>query len=118
MSDRIKGKIEVFSFVLDVLDGMRKNRHARSCGEIVDMIERYVNTKLHVVASGEFHAGVTEGVQHFRTYFVPREDVINDDSVRYVYNGIEEKYEELLRLLEPTGPKMTLAEQWEANERR
>ncbi len=117
MSDRIKGKIEVFSFVLEILDGMRKNRHARSCGEIVDMIERYVNTHLHIVASGAYHEGVTEGVQHFRTYFVPCEDVINDDSVRYVYNGVEEKYEELLRLLEPAKPKKTLAELWIENEK-
>lgn len=118
MSDRIKGKIEVFSFVLDVLEGMRKNRQARSCGEIVDILIRYVNTKLHAVTSGEFNAGVTDGVQHFRAYFVPREDVINDDSVRYVYNAVEEKYEELLRVLEPAEPKMTLAELWVANERR
>jgi hypothetical protein len=111
-NDRIKGKADVFSFVMDVLEGMRKNHQERTCGEIVDMIERYVNTPLRTPASAEYHAGVAEGVQHFRGYFVPREDTINGDALRYVYKAVEERWEELFRQLPPTGPKMTLGERW------
>lgn len=135
-NDRIKGKADVFSFVLDVLEGMRKNQQERSCGEIVDMIERYVNTPLRAPTSNAYHAGVAEGVQYFREYFgkvhadmdlgltsstagtfTPREDKITDDALRYVYNAVEEHWEELFRQLPATGPKMTLGERWAADER-
>jgi hypothetical protein len=95
--DYIKGQADIFSFVLDVLEGMRKNCQERTCGEIVDIIERYVNTPLRVPASAAYHAGVAAAVQHFRGYFIPREDKINCDGVRYIHNAVEERWETYIR---------------------
>lgn len=110
----IKGKADIFSFVMDVLDGIRKNMQPVTCAEIMERIERYVATPLRVPASAEYHAGVADAVTHFRGYFVPREDVINTDAVKYVYNAVEERWEELFRQLDTVGPKMTLGELWAA----
>jgi hypothetical protein len=103
--DFIKGKADIFSFVMGVLDGIRKNGQRATCGEIMDRIESYVNTPLRdpYRASADYHAGVTDAVRHFREYFVPREDVIDSDSVKYIYNAVEEYWEELFRQLYPSG---------------
>lgn len=106
----IKGKADIFSFVMDVLDGVRKNMHTVTCGEIMERIERYVATPLRVPASADYHAGVADAMTHFRGYFVPREDVINSDAIKYVYNAVEERWEELFRQLDAVGPKITLGE--------
>ena len=114
--DFIKGKADIFSFVMEVLDGIRKNGHRVTCGEIVDRIERYIAAPLLERPSADYYAGVADAMTHFRGYFVPREDVINSDAVKYIYNAVEERWEELYRQLESSGPKMTLAEMW-ASER-
>lgn len=116
-NDRIKGKADVFSFVLDALEGMRKNRQERTGGEIMDMIERYVNTPVRVPASNAYHAGVAEGVQHFCSYFVQREENITSDALHHIHNAVEEQWEELFRQLPSAGSTMTLAEMWIANEK-
>ena len=112
---RLAGKADIFSFVMDVMEGIHKNGQRVTCGEIVDRIERYVNTPLRDPASAEYHAGVSDAVAHFRGYFVPREDVIDSDAARYVYKAVEERWEELYRQLDAAGavgPKMTLGELW------
>ena len=112
--DFIKGKADIFSFVLEVLEGIGKHGPALTCGEIVDRIERFAATPLRDPAgvSADYNAGVRDGVRHFREYFVPREDRIDSDAIKYIYNAVEERWEDLFRQLEPTGPKMTLGELW------
>ena len=112
--DFIKGKADIFSFVIEVLDGIRKNGQRVTCGEIVDRIERFY--KSGTAPSPQYQAGAEDAVRHFRGYFIPREDVIDSDVVKYIYNAVEERWEELYRQLEASGPKMTLAELW-ASER-
>jgi hypothetical protein len=97
--DRIKGKTDIFSFVLEVLDGIRRNGRAVTCGEIVDRIERFVTVRSP--ANADYNAGVAEGVQHFREYYVPREDVIDSEKARHIYNAVEERFEQLWRQLPP-----------------
>ena len=106
--DYIKGKADIFSFVLEILNGIRKNKQLLSCGEIVDRIEHYVNIPLRDKASTDYNAGVREAMSHFRRYFLPRENIILSDAIRHIYNAVEEQFEMLLRLLDDTGPKMTL----------
>jgi len=110
--DFIKGKADIFSFVMEVLDGIRKSGQRLTCAEIVTRIEHLVNTPLRDPhkASNDYHAGVMNALQHFKRYFVPRDDIIDVDSVKYIYNAVEERWEELYRQLEANGPKMTLAE--------
>jgi hypothetical protein len=107
--DYIKGKADIFSFVLEILSGVRV---PLTCGEIVDRVERYVNTPIRNPASvtADYHAGVMEAMTHFRGYFVPQENIINPDAVKHIYNAVEERFEELWRLLDTDGPKMTLGE--------
>lgn len=102
--DYIKGKADIFSFVLEVLSGVRV---PLTCVEIVDRVERYVNTPIRNPSSvtADYHAGVMEAMTHFRGYFVPREDVIDSEKARHIYNAVEERFEELWRLLDAANPK-------------
>jgi hypothetical protein len=54
--DYIKGKADIFSFVLEILSGVRV---PLTCGEIVDRVERYVNTPIRNPASvtADYHGG-------------------------------------------------------------
>jgi hypothetical protein len=127
--DFIKGKADIFSFVMDVLDGVRKNMQPVTCAEIMGRIERYAATPLRASASADYHAGVADAITHFRGYFgklqadlelsltsrnagsfISREDVIDTDAIKYVYNAVEERWEELFRQLDSLGPIMTLGE--------
>lgn len=115
--DFIKGKADIFSFVMEILDGIRKNGQRVTCGDIVTRIEHLVNTPLRDPhkASIDYHAGVMDALQHFRGYFVPREDMIDSDSVKYIKGAVEERFEALWRQLNVADSNMTLAELWAAN---
>jgi hypothetical protein len=99
--DYIKGKADIFYFVLEVLNGVRRNGRAITCGEIVDRIEHYVSVPLRdsSTASAEYNAGVGEALAHFRGYYVPREDIIDSEKARHIYNAVEERFEQLWRQL-------------------
>lgn len=101
--DYIKGKADIFSFVLDVLE-----TKIHTYGEIMDRVQCYVNTPPRNPASisNGYLTGVRDAVDHFRRYFVPREDSISSDTIQRIRSAVEEQWRQL------TLPKMTHDEHW------
>jgi hypothetical protein len=100
--DYIKGKADVFSFVLDCLNKRGAAGVAFTCGDILTEILTYVNLPYIIQPTEHYILGVIDGYDHFTEYFSPYSDVIEMDKIKYIIDGVEADLEQLIHAMRST----------------
>jgi hypothetical protein len=103
-TDYIKGKADIFSYAIEVLDNCMENRKELSSGEFLTMIDTYADTPLKKEGVGQYYfVGSDDAINFIYDYFNGRDYGLLEYTIKDTYNMIEEEFDYVLQELKKRG---------------
>ncbi len=102
-TDYIKGKADIFSYAIEVLDNFMENRKELTSGEFLTMIDTYADTPLKKDIGEYDFVGTEDAIDFLYDYFNGCDYGLVEYTIKDTYNMIEEEFEYALQELKKRG---------------
>lgn len=98
-TEYIKGRADIFSYAIEVLDNCMENKKEISSKEFMYNIENFANTPLKEGYNKEYTTGSNSAIELIYDYFNGRDYGLVEYTIKDTYNMIEEEFEYTLQEL-------------------